>query len=78
LQAKSNGGISLNYLNPIFDGTTIRLPTEVEAERLQGFPDEWTAGLPKSRRYSVLGNAVAIPPVAFIMRRIAKVFRGEM
>jgi len=51
----------------------IRRLTPLECERLQGFPDGWTA-LPEasdSARYKALGNSVAIPCVEYIMRGIA-------
>ena len=35
-----------------------RYLTELEAERLQGFPDGWTEGIGKSMRWFALGNAV--------------------
>lgn len=51
----------------------IRRLTPLECERLQGFPDLWTAipGAADSARYKALGNSVAIPCVEFIMRQIA-------
>lgn len=36
----------------------LRYLTELEAERLQGFPDNYTRGLRKSDRWFALGNAV--------------------
>ena len=47
----------------------IRRLTPLECERLQGFPDGWTAlpGASDSARYRALGNSVAIPCVEFIM-----------
>ncbi len=35
-----------------------RYLTELEAERLQGFPDGWTEGIARSNRWFALGNAV--------------------
>lgn len=36
-----------------------RLITPIEAERLQSFPDDWTnTGMPESRRYFMMGNAL--------------------
>ena len=44
----------------------VRRLTPLECERLQGFPDHWTAGQSDSARYRQLGNAVAVqPPGAF-------------
>ena len=57
----------------------IRRLTPLECERLQGFPDGWTAlpGASDSARYKALGNSVAIPCVEFIMRGIAAVLRYD-
>lgn len=54
----------------------VRRLTPLECERLQGFPDNWTAGLADSARYRMLGNAVAVPVVQWIMRRLAEI--GEL
>jgi DNA (cytosine-5)-methyltransferase 1 len=52
----------------------VRRLTPRECERLQGFPDNWTAvnGQADSRRYKQLGNAVAVPVAEWIARRIVK------
>jgi DNA (cytosine-5)-methyltransferase 1 len=49
----------------------VRRLTPRECERLQGFPDDWTAGFSDSVRYRMLGNAVAVPVAEWIGRRIA-------
>ena len=42
----------------------LRLLTPVEAERLQGFDDDWTAtGMPDRMRYFCMGNALVVPMV---------------
>ena len=48
----------------------VRRLTPVECERLQGFPDNWTDGQADSARYKQMGNAVAVPVVDWIMRRL--------
>lgn len=48
----------------------VRRLTPTECERLQGFPDGWTAGQSDSTRYRQLGNAVAVPVVEWIARRM--------
>jgi site-specific DNA-cytosine methylase len=58
--------------------TVIALPgvrrlTPVECERLQGFPDDWTAGQSDSTRYKQMGNAVAVPVVEWIIQNIIDV-----
>jgi len=80
LQAKAKtGGYSLNYQNPIRIGCHIRRLTPTEAERLMGFPDAWTERgcdgreISDSKRYSMLGNSIAVPCVAYIMQGITDV-----
>lgn len=50
----------------------VRRLTPTECERLQGFPDGWTDGQYDSTRYRQLGNAVAVPVVEWIAKRIMK------
>ena len=50
-------------------GTSVRRLTPTECERLQGFPDGWTAGQSDSTRYRQLGNAVAVPVARWIGTR---------
>ena len=84
LQAKSkSGGYSLNYQNPIRIGCLVRRLTPTEAERLMGFPDFWTAygcdgkEISDSKRYSMLGNSIAVPCVAYIMQGITDVLKKD-
>lgn len=73
LQVKNNGGHSLNY--QIVDDYTIRRLTPLECERLQGFPDEWTAGHSDTKRYRALGNSIAVPCAEFIFQKIMENMR---
>ena len=50
----------------------VRRPTPIECERLQGFPDNHTAGQSDSARYRQMGNAVAVPVAEWIGRRIVE------
>ena len=56
----------------------IRRLTPRECERLQGFPDDWTAlpGAADSPRYRALGNSVAIPCVEYLMHGMALVLKA--
>jgi len=56
-------------------GMKVRRLTPVECERLQGFPDNWTAGFSDSARYRMLGNAVCVPVAAWIGKRLAAAMR---
>lgn len=54
----------------------VRRLTPRECERLQGFPDDWTQvpyrgkAMSDSARYRMLGNAVAVPVVQWILRHL--------
>ena len=58
----------------------IRRLTPVECERLQGFPDGWTkyginekgetVEISDTQRYKVLGNAVTVPVISEIVKRL--------
>lgn len=58
----------------------IRMLTETECERLHGFPDGHTRygvyedgsvrTVPRANRYAMLGNAVSVPVVAEVARKI--------
>lgn len=62
------GGMSMTT-----PSSQVRRLTPRECERLQGFPDDWTAGQADSARYRQMGNAVAVPVVEWIMRRLVEV-----
>lgn len=51
----------------------VRRLTPLECERLQGFPDGWTEGQSDAQRYKQLGNAVAVPVVEWIAKRIVAI-----
>jgi site-specific DNA-cytosine methylase len=50
--------------------SVVRRLTPTECERLQGFPDGWTAGQADSNRYKQMGNAVAVPVVQWIINNV--------
>jgi DNA (cytosine-5)-methyltransferase 1 len=56
----------------IQQSSAVRRLTPTECERLQGFPDGWTAGFSDSVRYRMLGNAVAVPVIKWIATRLKK------
>jgi DNA (cytosine-5)-methyltransferase 1 len=63
-----------------YQGIGVRRLTPRECERLQGFPDDWTrwgmdengkrSEMSDSARYRMLGNAVAVPVVEWVLKRI--------
>ena len=54
----------------IADSPIVRRLTPVECERLQGFPDNWTDDQADTNRYKQMGNAVAVPVVDYIIKRL--------
>lgn len=61
----------------VFPNMAVRRLTPRECERLQGFPDDWTAGFSDSCRYRMLGNAVCVPVAEWIGRRLIEYFEAE-
>ena len=58
---------------PMVAEKRVRRLTPVECERLQGFPDDWTAGQSDSSRYKQMGNAVAVPVVEWVIGNICDI-----
>jgi DNA (cytosine-5)-methyltransferase 1 len=65
----------------ISDGLLRRI-TPKEAERLQGFPDDWTKipyrnksaeQCPDGQRYKAVGNSMAVPVMRWLGRRILEI-----
>jgi DNA (cytosine-5)-methyltransferase 1 len=58
----------------VAQSTVVRRLTPRECERLQGFPDDYTAipNAPDGSRYKALGNSWAVPVVKWIGERIAR------
>jgi DNA (cytosine-5)-methyltransferase 1 len=57
----------------IMQNMAVRRLTEVECERLQGFPDNYTnikENCPSGARYKALGNSMAVPVMRWIGERI--------
>ncbi|MBF7030181.1 DNA (cytosine-5-)-methyltransferase [Staphylococcus kloosii] len=50
-----------------------RILTPIEAERLNGFPDNWTDTMSDRMRYFCMGNALVIPIVTRIANQIEKI-----
>jgi DNA (cytosine-5)-methyltransferase 1 len=59
------------------DGRVIK-PDIRDAERLQGFPSDWTIEAPERLRWSLIGNAVSVPVAAWLGRRLKKPGKYEV
>lgn len=56
----------------------LRLITPVEAERLQGFDDNWTnTGMPNRMRYFCMGNALVVHMITRMGKQLDKIFAQE-
>lgn len=57
----------------------LRLLTPIEAERLQGFDDDWTAagGMPERMRYFCMGNALVVPMITRMGKTLDEIFYCE-
>ena len=66
----------------LFEHGRIRRLTPIECERLQGFPDNWTAmgkemgDISDTQRYKMCGNAVTVDVVAAVAKNIKEVVYG--
>ena len=66
-QMRSNKGMG------VMQNMAVRRLTEIECERLQGFPDNYTnirENCPSGARYKALGNSMAVPVMRWIGERI--------
>ena len=55
-----------------------RILTPVEAERINGFPDGWTAsGMPEKFRYFCMGNALVVNLITNMGYRLSEIFEDE-
>ncbi len=60
----------------------LRIITPIEAERMQGFDDNWTkdtisGGMPDRMRYFCMGNALVVPMITRMGRIIDDIFDAE-
>jgi DNA (cytosine-5)-methyltransferase 1 len=60
----------------VMQNMAVRRLTEIECERLQGFPDNYTnikENCPSGARYKALGNSMAVPVMRWIGNRIKQI-----
>ncbi len=55
----------------------LRIITPLEAERIQGFEDNWTAGMPDRNRFFCMGNALVVPMITRMGRVLNNIFEEE-
>jgi DNA-cytosine methyltransferase len=72
LDANYYKGLANQERPGVKDGLRIRRLTPLECERLQGFPDSWTAGESDTQRYKMCGNAVTVNTVEAVITNLIK------
>ena len=55
----------------------LRFITPIEAERLQGFKDDWTKEMNKRMRYFCMGNALVVPMITRMGKVLDKIIEEE-
>lgn len=55
----------------------MRIITPVEAERIQGFIDNWTDTMTERMRYFCMGNALVVPMITRMGKTLNKIFESE-
>jgi len=73
--------LNVTDVHGVAKNMAVRRLTEVECERLQGFPDNYTnikENCSSGARYKALGNSMAVPVMRWIGERINKYERGEL
>lgn len=61
----------ISHIVPVDESRNLyRVLTPVEAERLNGFEDGWTEGMPENWRYFCMGNALVVGLIEQMGRRI--------
>ena len=56
------------------DLSTFKIISPIEAERLQTLPDNYTAGVPKTRRFEAIGNGWTVDVIAHILSGLKTIY----
>ena len=75
----SEGSVNRStHIIPDMETGELRILTSIEAERLQGFPDNWTdTGMPEKRRYFMMGNALVTNVINRLEPKLNKIIESE-
>lgn len=85
LTSESSFNRSTHIVKDLVTGR-IRLLTPIEAERIQGFPDDWTkeclvdgeiVEMPEKMRYFCMGNALVVDMIGIMEKQLSKIFEAE-
>ena len=73
LTSEGSGNRSTHIISDPLTGQLRKL-TPLECERINGFPDNWTdTGMPERQRYFIMGNALVVPLIEQMGRRLLAV-----
>lgn len=67
-----------NQQRKVLDGDRARKLTPVEYERLQGLPDDYTAGVCDGQRYKAIGNGWTVDVIAHVFTGLKGAGMGEV
>lgn len=70
IQRWGTGGGNVPAIQELDKPAVVRRLTPTECERLQGFPDDWTADQADSNRYKQMSNAVTVNVIRWIGQRL--------
>ena len=75
----SEGSVNRStHIIPDMETGELRILTPIEAERLQGFPDNWTdTGMPEKRRYFMMGNALVTNVINRLEPKLHEIIENE-
>lgn len=68
-----DSGFGIRQTHLVLDHGRPRVLTIQEWERLQGFPDDWTAAAPMSTRFKALGDAMNVHMARWVAQRLVAV-----
>lgn len=57
------------------DLSTFKIISPIEAERLQTLPDNYTEGVPKTRRFESIGNGWTVDVIAHVLKGVDELYR---
>jgi DNA (cytosine-5)-methyltransferase 1 len=77
LTSESSVNRSTHVISDFLTGN-YRTLTPLEAERLNGFPDNWTnTGMPERRRFFMMGNALVVGLIKIMRSQIIEIIQSE-
>lgn len=70
LPDKKSYSVCCNWKPMVYINNKFRYITEIECERLQTVPDNYTEGVPNTQRYNMLGNGWTVDVICHILKNM--------